>query len=155
MRAIIQRGLGECDARAAQYAQVAGFPENLREYNALAQEQGAPILPRMVVVLDEFNAAAVATGGANGSLATAAAELGWRGRKFGVHLIFAAQDFVKSIVGRVRDQVGAVVCFRVKSVEVARAVDARKRRRFRPSGPAWRSPIGGGRCRPITWTSKN
>ena len=122
MHALIVRGLGECDARAAQYAQVAGFPENLREYNALAQEQGAPILPRLVVVLDEFNSAAVATGGANGSLATAAAELGWRGRKFGVTLIFAAQDFVKSIVGRVRDQVGAVVCFRVKSVDVARAV---------------------------------
>ena len=122
MHALIVRGLGECDARAAQYAQVAGFPENLREYNALAQEQGAPILPRLVVVLDEFNAAAVATGGARGALATAAAELGWRGRKFGVHLIFAAQDFVKSIVGRVRDQVGAVVCFRVKSVDVARAV---------------------------------
>ena len=80
MRAIIQRGLGECDAHGAQYRQVDGFPDNLGEYNALAQEQGAPILPRLVVVLDEFNSAAVATGGANGSLATAAAELGWRGR---------------------------------------------------------------------------
>ena len=121
MHAIIARGLGECDAHAAQYAQVDGFPDNLSEYNALAQEQGAPILPRLVVVLDEFNSAAVATGGANGSLTTAAAELGWRGRKFGVTLIFAAQDFIKGIVGRVRDQ-AATVCFRVQSAAAARAV---------------------------------
>jgi hypothetical protein len=121
MRALIARGLGECDAHAAQYAQIDGFPDNLGEYNALAQEQGAPILPRLVVVLDEFNSAAVATGGANGSLTTAAAELGWRGRKFGVTLIFAAQDFIKGIVGRVRDQ-AATVCFRVQSAAAARAV---------------------------------
>jgi hypothetical protein len=48
--------------------------------------------------------------------------LGWRGRKFGVSFAFAAQDFTKAIVGRVRDQVGAVVCFKVRSAETARAV---------------------------------
>ncbi len=122
MHAIIERGLGECEARAAQYAQVSGFPEKLPEYNALAAQAGAPVLPSVLVVLDEFNAAALATGGATGGLAKAAAELGWRGRKFGVNLAFAAQDFTKAIVGRVRDQVSAVICFRVRSAETARAV---------------------------------
>jgi len=122
MRALVARGLGECDARAAQFGQVDGFPDNLGEYNALAQAAGAPALPRLFVVLDEFNAAALATGGARGELATAAAELGWRGRKFGVGLVFAAQDFMKAIVGRVRDQVGGVICFKVRSAEIARAV---------------------------------
>jgi hypothetical protein len=122
MHAILERGMGECDARAAQFGQVDGFPDDLEEYNALAQRQGAPVIPRLVVVLDEFNAVALATGGARGPLATAAAELGWRGRKFGVSFAFAAQDFTKAIVGRVRDQVGAVVCFKVRSAETARAV---------------------------------
>jgi DNA segregation ATPase FtsK/SpoIIIE-like protein len=53
------------------------------------------------VVLDEYNAAVLAAGGAKGPLATAVAELGWRGRKFGVHVIFAAQDFSKAVVGRI------------------------------------------------------
>jgi DNA segregation ATPase FtsK/SpoIIIE-like protein len=122
MLGIVERGLGECEARAALYDLVDGFPDSLSEYNASAVQQGQATLPRVLVVLDEFNAAALATGGANGRLARAAAELGWRGRKFGISLAFAAQDFTKAVVGRVRDQVGATVCFRVKSAEVARAV---------------------------------
>jgi MinD-like ATPase involved in chromosome partitioning or flagellar assembly len=44
-----------------------------------------------------------------------------RGRKFGLHVVLASQDFAKSSVGRVRDQMHAV-CFRVRSAELARAV---------------------------------
>jgi len=62
------------------------------------------------------------SGGANGPLATAVAALGWRGRKFGLNLIFSAQDFTKAVVGRVRDQINAALCFRVRGGEVARAV---------------------------------
>ena len=122
MLEVIERGLGECDARAAQYKTVSGFPETLAEYNALATAQGAAPLPPLLMILDEFNATALALGGATGSLAKAAAELGWRGRKFGIGLTFAAQDFTKAIVGAVRDQVGAVICFKVRSAETARAV---------------------------------
>jgi hypothetical protein len=122
MHALIERGLGECEHRATLYGQVDGYPETLEEYNALAASQGAPALARLVVVLDEFNTATLATGGANGGLAKAAAQLGWRGRKFGASVIFAAQDFTKQVVGRIRDQVGAAICFRVRSAEVARAV---------------------------------
>jgi hypothetical protein len=64
----------------------------------------------------------LAAGGAKGPLATAVAELGWRGRKFGVHVVFAAQDFSKAIVGRIRDQISAAICFRVRSQAVARHV---------------------------------
>lgn len=122
MLEIVERGLGECDHRAALYGQVDGFPDHLAEYNVLASAQGANILPRLLVVLDEYNAAALASGGATGALAKSAAELGWRGRKFGVTLIFAAQDFLKAIVGRMRDQVSGVICFKVRSAEIARAV---------------------------------
>lgn len=122
MLALVEQALGECDHRAALYQQVSGFPEHLEEYNAQSvQESGAP-LPRILIVLDEFNAAALMTGGEKGALATAAATLGWRGLKFGITLVFAAQDFSKAIVGRVRDQVGVLVGFRVRSTEIARAI---------------------------------
>jgi hypothetical protein len=61
-----------------------------------------------------------AAGGVRGNLCQSVAALGWRGRKFGINLVFAAQEFSKAVVGAVRDQVGAVVAFRVRSAETAR-----------------------------------
>ncbi len=118
----VEQGLGECEHRGALYTQVPGFPEKLEEYNRNATQAGLDPLPRLLVVLDEYNAAAMASGGAGGALATAVAELGWRGRKYGVHVVFAAQDFSKAIVGRIRDQITAAICFRVRSQAVARNV---------------------------------
>lgn len=122
MLAVVERALGECDHRAGLYGQMSGYPETLEEYNTEAVRNGAAILPRVLVVLDEFNAAVMATGGAQGTLATTVATLGWRGRKFGLNLIFSAQDFTKATVGRVRDQVSAAICFRVRGAEIARAI---------------------------------
>ncbi len=122
MLTVVERALGECDHRASVYGQVGGFPENLAEYNAAAVREGVAPLARVLVVLDEYNAAVLGSGGANGPLSTAVAALGWRGRKFGLNLVFSAQDFTKAVVGRVRDQVGAAFCFRVRGAEVARAV---------------------------------
>ncbi len=119
---IAQRGLAECDRRAALYKVTPNFPENLDEYNAETVKLGGDPLPRVVVVLDEYNATAVAHGGNRSRFAHDVASLGWRGRKFGLHLVFAAQDFTKAIVGRVRDQVKAVICFKVRSTEAARNV---------------------------------
>jgi len=135
MLSVVEHALGECDHRATVYGQVGGFPENLAEYNAAAVREGAAPLPRIVVVLDEYNAAVLGSGGANGQLATAVATLGWRGRKFGITLVFSAQDFAKSVVGRVRDQIGAAICFRVRSSEVARAVGCPEAARIPESRP--------------------
>ncbi|HOC22084.1 MAG TPA: FtsK/SpoIIIE domain-containing protein [Anaerolineae bacterium] len=122
MLSVVEQALGECDHRAVLYGQVGAFPENLAEYNAAVVREGGTPLPRVLVVLDEFNTAVLSSGGATGPLAAAVAMLGWRGRKFGFNLIFSAQDFTKAIVGRVRDQVSAAICFRVRGGEVARAV---------------------------------
>ena len=119
---VVERALGECDHRAALYMQMDGYPENLEEFNAVGVRHGGDPLPRLLVVLDEFSALMTTLGGPKSSFANRVAELGWRGRKFGIHLVFAAQDFTKQVVGRVRDQVSAVVCFRVRSLEAARAV---------------------------------
>lgn len=109
----------ETERRARLYAQAGNFPEKIDEYNHWASGQAEP-LKRVLVVLDEFNSAVSDTGGPNGQLAKLAALVAWRGRKFGVSLVFAAQDFSKEVIGRVRDQVGAVIAHRARSEEVAR-----------------------------------
>lgn len=120
---VVQRALGECEHRAALYLQQEGYPENLEEYNSLRIRHYGEPLARLLVILDEFSALMTALGGPKSAFANQVAELGWRGRKYGVHLVFAAQDFTKQVVGRVRDQVNDVVCFRVRGTEAARAVD--------------------------------
>lgn len=131
----VERALGECDHRAALYMQMDGYPENLEEFNAVSVRHGADPLPRLLIVLDEFSALMTTLGGPKSSFANRVAELGWRGRKFGIHLVFAAQDFTKQVVGRVRDQVSAVVCFRVRSLEAARAMGCPEAVRIPESRP--------------------
>jgi DNA segregation ATPase FtsK/SpoIIIE-like protein len=116
---VLRVALGEIEHRARLYNQIGSFPEKIDEYNRSAVGIVAP-LRRVLVVLDEFNSAVSDTGGPSGELARLAALVAWRGRKFGVSLVFAAQDFSKEIIGRVRDQVGAVIAHRVRSEEVAR-----------------------------------
>jgi DNA segregation ATPase FtsK/SpoIIIE-like protein len=135
MLEIVERGLGECEHREALYDQAPGFPEKWSEYNQIAAEEGLVPLPRILVVLDEFNAAVLAAGGSKGPLATAVAELGWQGIKFGIDVVFAAQDFAKDTVGRIRDQLGAAVCFRVRSQAVARHVGCPDATRIPESRP--------------------
>ncbi len=118
----LERAIDECEHRSALYLQMDGYPESLEEYNENALRQGKESLGRLLIVLDEFSALMTALGGPKSTFANQVTELGWRGRKFGIHLVFAAQDFTKQVVGRVRDQVNQVVCFRVRSPEAARAV---------------------------------
>jgi hypothetical protein len=132
---VVERALGECDHRAALYMQMDGYPENLEEFNAVGIRHNAEPLPRLLVVLDEFSALMTTLGGPKSSFANRVAELGWRGRKFGIHLVFAAQDFTKQVVGRVRDQVSAAICFRVRSLEAARAMGCPEAVRIPESRP--------------------
>jgi len=118
---VVGLALGECDKRAVLYQTAGGFPDNLGDYNAQAVKTGEDPLPRLLVILDEYNATAIANGGARGQFASDTASLAWRGRKFGVNLVCAAQDFAKETVGRFRDQVSPIL-FRVQSKELARSV---------------------------------
>lgn len=111
---LIERALAECDNRAALFQKAQGYPENLEEYNQHAVEK----LQRVLVVLDEFSAVASAVP----QLKERIAALGWRGRKFGLHVVFAAQEFTKDLVGPLRDQVNLALCFRVRSAEMAKRV---------------------------------
>ncbi len=111
---LISKVLGECDHRAALYKSMPGFPENMDEYNALAVKAGKQPLQRILVMLDESSAVLKAMGGGSGELAGKLAELAWRGRKFGVHFIFGAQEISKELVGAVREQVNLSIAFRVR-----------------------------------------
>ena len=110
---LVEQALAECERRAELFNALPEHPQKLTEYNALAKQRGLEPLPRMLVVLDEASTVLTRMGGAKGAMGEALATLGWRGRKFGMHFVFAAQEFTKDLVGPVRSQVGLSLCFRV------------------------------------------
>jgi len=116
---LIEQALAECDRRAELFKSLSEHPQKLSEYNAIAVKFHMEPLPRILVVLDEASSVLTALGGAKGAMGQALATLGWRGRKFGIHFVFAAQEFTKDIVGPVRDQVGLTLCFRVRNGQMA------------------------------------
>ena len=116
---LVEQAIAECDRRAELFKSLPERPQKLSEYNALAVKSRLEPLPRMLVILDEASSVLTALGGAKGVMGQALATLGWRGRKFGVHFVFAAQEFTKDIIGPVRDQVGLTLCFRVRSGQMA------------------------------------
>jgi hypothetical protein len=112
---LIQKVLGECDHRATLYKAMPGFPENLDEYNTLAIKAGKDPLKRIILMLDESSSVLQAMGGSSGELAGTLAQLGWRGRKFGVNFVFGAQDISKELIGSIREQVNLSIAFRIKA----------------------------------------
>ncbi|MBA4355878.1 MAG: hypothetical protein C0409_14425, partial [Novosphingobium sp.] len=132
---LIRQAIGECDHRAALYKAILGHPEKLSEYNALAVKHGKEPLPRLLVILDEASAVLAALGGGRSDLGQSLSVLGWRGRKFGVHFVFAAQEFTKDLIGPVREQVSLSVCFRVRGGEMAKRMGCQGAHRI-PEGRA-------------------
>jgi hypothetical protein len=136
---LILKTLTECDHRAELYKSITGFPENMDEYNALAVKAGKEPLSRILVMLDESSSVLKAMGGGSGELAGKIAELGWRGRKFGIHFIFGAQEFTKDLVGAVREQVNMAIAFRVKptSAQMAKAIGCTNAHRIPANRPGF------------------
>ena len=112
---LMEKAVMECNHRAELFNSLPEKPQKLSEYNGYAVKHGLEPLPRILVILDEASSVLSAMGGAKGEMGQALAALGWRGRKFGVHFIFAAQEFTKDILGPVREQVGLTLCFRVRN----------------------------------------
>ena len=105
--ALTQRALGECRNRSDLFRQMPGYPEDLDEYNRLVTRSGGEPLPRLVLILDEFNGLADETA----ELIQTCKILGREGRKFGVNLIFSTHDLTLQEIGRVRNQVRTVFAF--------------------------------------------
>ncbi|MCP4536646.1 MAG: hypothetical protein GY832_05825 [Chloroflexi bacterium] len=120
--AIVSQALAECDHRSILFGATHGFPDKLEEYNTQVTKVNGNPLPRILVILDEYNATVMSNNGHRGQFVQDVASLCWQAPKFGINVIVAAQDFEKKIVGRMRDQTSAI-CFRVTSRELARAVN--------------------------------
>ncbi|MBT3313325.1 MAG: DNA translocase FtsK [Anaerolineae bacterium] len=115
---IVEAALQEIIRRTDCFNLLANKPDNIDEYNARTKEE----LPRLLVVLDEFNGTVMATGGARGDFAQKTTQIAWRGAKFGVHLVLAGQDFAKDIVGPVREQMSTRFCFQVSNASTSKVV---------------------------------
>ncbi len=113
------RTLGECEHRSRIFDHVSGYPESLDEYNAAARKEGKPEMKRILLVLDEFASTMSNLGGPKASkFAALVNQLAWRGRKFGVTIVFGTQTVTKDIIGHIRDQVALTVCFAVNDSPV-------------------------------------
>jgi len=132
---LIEQALAECDHRAELFKSLPERPQKLSEYNALAVKAHLEPLSRLLVILDEASTVLTTLGGAKGAMGQALATLGWRGRKFGIHFVFAAQEFTKDIVGPVRDQVGLTLCFRVRNGQMAERMGCKGAERIPENRP--------------------
>jgi FtsK/SpoIIIE family len=130
---LTEKAIAECDRRAELFKNLPQHPQKISEYNTVVTRHGKEALPQIVVVLDEASAVLSTMGGSKGALGQALATLGWRGRKFGVHFIFGAQEFTREILGAVREQVSLTVCFRVRSAQMAERMGCRGAERI-PEG---------------------
>lgn len=136
---VVERSLAEVIRRSALYKKANNYPDSIDAYNEGAAEK----LKRLLVIVDEFNGLVMATGGPKGALANAATQIAWRGRKFGVHLVLAGQDFSAEVVGKVRDQMTSRVCFRVANAGISRIVIGRSgAESLKVVGRAWTNNYG-------------
>ncbi len=115
---VLDAVLAEIRRRAALYGALPQQPDTLEAYNRLAAEPP----PRVLVVVDEYNGLALATGGARGEAGSRAMQIAWRGAKFGVQMVLAGQTFEKAIVGPVRDQMRTRVAFKMATASQSRIV---------------------------------
>jgi hypothetical protein len=117
---LIDQVLGEIEHRKAMFNELPGYHEKLSEYNQAAIKSGKPVLPRMIVVLDEFLFAINALGGVRGKFATKVWDIVRVGLAYGIHVVLTAQDIGKDDLGGLRDQFGIVICCRTKNADTAR-----------------------------------
>lgn len=108
----------EITRRAALFAQCAGYPDTIAEYNARAAEP----LPGVLCVLDEYSQAVQATGGTGGQLSTAMLRILSTGLKYGVQALLASQEFYVDEVGRIKGHCATRICLHVGSPELSRSV---------------------------------
>ena len=114
--------LDEMQRRRDLYQLVAGYPDSMDEYNALAVAQGREPLKRLVVVFDEFTDVVSATGGIRKDFSQMATRIALGARKWGMTLVFAGHQFQREVSGMVREQCGVRVCFKVEHHDTASVV---------------------------------
>ncbi|MDH4136476.1 MAG: FtsK/SpoIIIE domain-containing protein [Anaerolineae bacterium] len=98
----------EMERRAALYQATGRFPEKLSEYNGLGELNE---LPWIVAIFDEFTAL-IDEAGKHSDLYRLIGQLAMRGRKYGITLVFAGQDFKADLLStRITNQLRTRVQF--------------------------------------------
>jgi hypothetical protein len=105
----------EMERRAALYQATGRFPEKLSEYHqAILNSQLSNLesrLPWIVAIFDEFTAL-MDEAGKRSDLYRLVGQLAMRGRKYGITLVFAGQDFKADLLGtRITNQLRTRVQF--------------------------------------------
>ena len=137
--AMVERALGECRNRSDLFRNTPGFPEDLDEYNRLVTKAGDEPLPRLVLILDEFNMLA----DEEPDLVQTIKMLGREGRKFGVNLIFSTHGLTLKEIGQVRNQVRTVFAFRTDaSASVLKSLSVEQARNITQPGLAFTNRWG-------------
>jgi hypothetical protein len=99
----------EMERRATLYQATGRFPEKLSEYHAITQH--ASRLSWIVAIFDEFTAL-VDEAGKRSDLYRLIGQLAMRGRKYGITLVFAGQDFKADLLNtRITNQLRTRVQF--------------------------------------------
>jgi DNA segregation ATPase FtsK/SpoIIIE-like protein len=100
----------EMERRAALYQATGRFPEKLSEYHSQFATRD-PQLPWLVAVFDEFTAL-MDEAGKSSDLYRLIGQLAMRGRKYGITLVFAGQDFKADLLNtRITNQLRTRVQF--------------------------------------------
>jgi S-DNA-T family DNA segregation ATPase FtsK/SpoIIIE len=103
----------EMERRAALYQATGRFPEKLSEYHQAISHQPSAIsqLPWIVAIFDEFTAL-MDEAGKHSDLYRLIGQLAMRGRKYGITLVFAGQDFKADLLNtRITNQLRTRVQF--------------------------------------------
>ena len=122
----------EMERRAALYQATGRFPEKLSEYNSQVSSLQSPVssLPWIVAVFDEFTAL-MDEAGKSSDLYRLIGQLAMRGRKYGITLVLAGQDFKADLLNtRITNQLRTRVQFACATAY--HAVRAARIRRGRP-----------------------
>ena len=122
---LINHVAGEIEHRKRLFNELPGLHEKLSEYNQAAIRAGKPTLPRLLVILDEYQAAMSALGGVRGKFATRVWDIVRIGLAYGVNVVLSTQDVGRDDLGGLRDQFGMIVCFRTKNPDTARNLHVR------------------------------
>jgi DNA segregation ATPase FtsK/SpoIIIE-like protein len=110
---IVFRLTQEMERRAALYQATGRFPEKLSEYHQATSHQPSAIsqLPWIVAIFDEFTAL-MDEAGKHSDLYRLIGQLAMRGRKYGITLVFAGQDFKADLLNtRITNQLRTRVQF--------------------------------------------
>lgn len=123
--------LAECQHRSKLYAKAPGYPESLPDYNAVTTPENR--LPAVLCFIEEMSALAESI---KDPFISPLKRLIWTGRKFGIYLICAGQDFrAKTIDKTIVGNASSRFAFRQTSPETLRVLEIETAQRISADQP--------------------